>query len=119
MVRRPVRLGRHIARHGRVRLWRTSPHANPVDVAVGPDGAIWFTEFATARVGRLRPGRPIRQIDLGVHPTTIVTGRDGALWVLTTGEDPFPVDGGIARIDTSRHARPYYVRSTASAPAFG
>jgi virginiamycin B lyase len=109
----------HITRHGRVRLWRTARHANPVDVVVGPDGATWFTEFALARIGRLRPGRPIQEIELETHPTSIVTGRDGALWVLTAGDDPFPIDGGLARIETSGHVTEYDVRPTAIAPAFG
>jgi virginiamycin B lyase len=110
-----------IDRHGRIRIRRTRPGANPVDVATGPDGAVWFTEFGRHRVGRWTGGGAIHEYDLGfaLDPTTIVAGADGAMWTLTASEYPNSVDTGIARITGTGRVTPFYVRQTKVTPAFG
>jgi virginiamycin B lyase len=53
------------------------------DIVAGPDGAIWFTDGALNRIGRLEiNGTLSKTFDLPVDsgPRRIITGPDGALW---------------------------------------
>ncbi len=55
----------------------------PTDVAVGPDGAIWFTQFFTNYVGRLAPDGRLTEFPIPVPdsgPRYITAGPDGAVW---------------------------------------
>src|SRR6478609_2841734 len=74
---------------------------NPGSIAVGPDGALWFTSGFVAgnsRIGRITTGGAITsfgdpgQIDV---PHSITAGPDGAMW-FTAGESG--VDGAVGRI---------------------
>jgi virginiamycin B lyase len=58
--------------------------AHPHDPAVGPDGALWFTEQMTNKLGRLDPLTgsfkefPLKLEDSGPHG--LVADRDGNIW---------------------------------------
>ncbi len=58
--------------------------AHPHDPAVGPDGALWFTEQMTNKLGRLDPRTgsfkefPLKLEDSGPHG--LVADRDGNIW---------------------------------------
>src|SRR5437879_5339971 len=55
--------------------------SHPGGIALGSDGAVWFTEIATGAIGRLL-GRAMTTYPLpqGGEPIAIVAGPDGALW---------------------------------------
>jgi streptogramin lyase len=59
-----------------------TPNAAPVGIAVGPDGAMWFTENNANKIGRLSAGSlteyPIPTA--ASSPYAITAGSDGALW---------------------------------------
>ena len=57
--------------------------AQPVGVAIGSDGALWFTEARADAIGRLRPDGSLKEFSLPIadgFPYGIVGGPDGALW---------------------------------------
>ena len=65
----------------------------PAKLAAGPDGNVWFTEPIGDRVGRITPLGQIERFPLPKYSRRgdIVTGPDGALWLMEEGE-------GIAEI---------------------
>lgn len=53
------------------------------DIAVGPDGNLWFTEGGFAKVGRITTAGAVTEFDLpdpAARPASIVAGPDGNLW---------------------------------------
>src|SRR5437016_5128718 len=56
--------------------------SQPEGIPTGPDGALWFTEYAADKIGRVTVGGAFTEFTLpaGRHPIEIVTGSDGALW---------------------------------------
>ena len=54
----------------------------PAELAVAPDGAVWFTDNGTAAVGRLAPDGTVRMFPVsgGRQPASIAIGPTGALW---------------------------------------
>jgi virginiamycin B lyase len=53
------------------------------DIAVGPDGNLWFTEGGRPKVGRITPDGQITEFTLpdpAASPSSIVAGPDGNLW---------------------------------------
>jgi poly(3-hydroxybutyrate) depolymerase/streptogramin lyase len=59
------------------------PGAEPFDVAVGPDGSAWFTEFAADKIGRISRSGAITQFKVPTAnsgPYQITEGPDGAMW---------------------------------------
>jgi virginiamycin B lyase len=85
-----------------------TPGADPTGITAGPDGAIWYTEPSTGRIGRIPAAGALTEFPLpeGSHPGAIVTGPDGALWFTDAGRigrittsgavTNFPVESGIA-----------------------
>ena len=71
--------------------------SNPMRIAVGPDGALWFTNFANDSIGRITTtGTVTNYTGPGIiQPYGIVAGPDGALWFTNSGSD------SIGRITTS------------------
>lgn len=80
-------------------------------ICLGPDGAIWFTEWKAAKIGRIGSDGTIQEFSLPSGQSTagsITPGPDGALWfslssaigrITTTGAVtlfslPSPIDGG-------------------------
>jgi serine/threonine protein kinase/sugar lactone lactonase YvrE len=60
-----------------------TPHSDPKAITHGPDGAIWFTEYETGKIGRITTVGAITEYVVpspDAHPSGIVTGPDGALW---------------------------------------
>jgi virginiamycin B lyase len=67
----------------------------PVGITAGPDGAVWFTQGSTNRIGRITPAGQITEYPVPTavsvpsggygplttsNPVALVTGADGALW---------------------------------------
>lgn len=63
--------------------------SDPVGIADGPDGNLWFTSSANDRIGRLTPeGQMLTTAPAGVDdPGDITTGPDGNLWFTSRGND--------------------------------
>jgi len=59
----------------------------PQEIVEGPDGAVWFTEYATGKVGRMSPDGQLTEVDLGSlsSPMGIASGPDGNVWVTAVG----------------------------------
>jgi streptogramin lyase len=55
-------------------------NAQPQGIAAGPDGNLWFTEYATQKIGRLTPTGVFTEFPVAGNPTTIASGPDGNLW---------------------------------------
>jgi virginiamycin B lyase len=57
--------------------------SQPFQIVAGPDGALWFTELAGNKIGRVTTAGVITEFPVptaGSQPTGIVAGPDGALW---------------------------------------
>jgi virginiamycin B lyase len=72
---------------GNVRQYPVDNRANPENITVGPDGALWFTHAGgDPSLGRIaagaRSGAKPKRFSMGgaTNPYGIVTGPDGALW---------------------------------------
>jgi streptogramin lyase len=61
-----------------------SPGANPYGIVTGPDGNLWFTEFAANQIARLNPTTGAVTEYGGLSPASgpqdITVGPDGNLW---------------------------------------
>lgn len=60
----------------------------PNNITLGPDGAVWFTEFQGNKVGRITTAGAITEFDIPTPnsaPRGIVAGPDGALWFVEYG----------------------------------
>ena len=66
-------------------------HGTPEDIALGPDGNLWFTEYQGFAIGRLTTSGTLTEFNLGQqgygYPDDIVAGPDGNLW-FTYYQDP-------------------------------
>lgn len=74
-------------------------NSDPLRITLGPDGNLWFTEFAVHKIGRITPAGVITEFPIPnspSYPTGICAGPDANLWF--TGIR-FP--GMIRRITTS------------------
>jgi virginiamycin B lyase len=69
---------------------------SPFSVALGADGAMWFTAFDSNKIGRITTDGAVSQFAaaVGAVPTNITAGPDGALW-FTDANDP-----AVGRITT-------------------
>jgi virginiamycin B lyase len=79
--------------------------SHPGGIALGSDGAVWFTELAVNAIGRLQ-GRTFSSYPLpqgGGEPIAIVAGPDGALWFAEYAGDR------IGRITTQGQITEYAV----------
>lgn len=54
----------------------------PMDITAGADGALWFTEFAGQRIGRITTGGVISETKAKDNPSPegIAAGPDGNIW---------------------------------------
>src|SRR5262245_4523867 len=60
--------------------------SHPEGITVGPHGALWFTEFAGQKIGRITTGGAITEFSVPPSfPIGITTGPDGALWFTESG----------------------------------
>jgi len=72
----------------KVRVFRVSNrNAVPLNIAAGPDGHLWFTEFAADAIVRMTPSGSMHSFALpGVtNPMGIVPGPLGRLWFTAAG----------------------------------
>ena len=76
-----------------------TPGSQPIKITTGPDGNIWFTEYA-GRIGRITPAGVITEFSDGITPgripAGITTGPDDNLWFVEI-DSP----GAVGRITTS------------------
>lgn len=57
--------------------------AEPGNIAAGPDGSLWFTEYKGQKIGRITPTGEISELAIptaDAHPEGIATGPDGNVW---------------------------------------
>ena len=67
----------------RLRISDATALSTPIGITSGPDGALWFTEYAAGRIGRITTGGVFTEYKLPAPssgPFGIVSGPDGALW---------------------------------------
>jgi virginiamycin B lyase len=59
-----------------------TPMSSPAGINPGPDGALWFAEQSSNKVGRITTNGVMTETAApsGSEPLEIVTGADGALW---------------------------------------
>jgi virginiamycin B lyase len=88
----------------------------PATIVDGPDGALWFTEQKSGKIGRISIAGKIREyaIPHGARsePFGIAAGADGALWFALAGSNR------IGRIDTAGKISTYPVPTEKSAPSW-
>ncbi|MCW2986225.1 MAG: vgb3, partial [Conexibacter sp.] len=61
--------------------------SNPTAITVGPDGALWFTEASSNKIGRITTAGAISEFPLptaNAQPNGIIAGADGNLWFTET-----------------------------------
>ncbi|HEX4441082.1 MAG TPA: S-layer homology domain-containing protein, partial [Thermoanaerobaculia bacterium] len=63
--------------------------SGPNGIGVGPDGAVWFTEFTKDKIGRVDGGGAIDEhpIPAGSATMAITAGADGNLWFSEYGKN--------------------------------
>ncbi|HEY0738468.1 MAG TPA: SMP-30/gluconolactonase/LRE family protein, partial [Herpetosiphonaceae bacterium] len=58
-----------------------TPAATPYDVAVAPDGSVWFSELSASAIGRLDPASGIiTEMPVTGSPRHIALTADGSVW---------------------------------------
>ena len=75
-----------------------SPNSAPQKIVVGPDEALWFTEFLGNKIGRWDPGWPITEYPIPTpasQPYGLTAARNGDLWFTETAT------GKIGRVEIS------------------
>ncbi|MGO8999650.1 MAG: Virginiamycin B lyase [Polyangiaceae bacterium] len=83
-----------------------TPESGPLDVAVGPDGKIWFIEFLTGKIGCINTdGTGVTEFTVpgsNSQPNGITAGPDGNIWFTDLGEKAIgwmaPAGGPITMI---------------------
>ena len=94
-----------------------NPGSFPHRITPGPDGAMWFTEYGSNRIGRVTTAGALTEFPLprpGVGPWDIVAGPDGALWFTETTD----AGNAIGRVTTAGQVTEYPLPS-AAAGAYG
>jgi virginiamycin B lyase len=93
--------------------------AVPTDIAVAPDGAVWFVQFRANNIGRLQDGQfaefAVAEENAGL--TGLAVAEDGAVWfgMLRVGSLGRLRDGEVRTFKLPRDdARPYSVAVDAS-----
>src|SRR5262245_61055452 len=60
--------------------------SHPEGITVGPDGALWFTEFSGQKIGRVTTAGFFTEFPVPPSfPSGITAGPDGALWFTESG----------------------------------
>jgi streptogramin lyase len=54
--------------------------ADPTDITLGPDNALWFSEFIGGKIGRMTTAGALTEYSAPNGPADITPGPDGALW---------------------------------------
>src|SRR5262249_35699786 len=77
---------------------------SPWDLVAGPDGATWFTERQSGKIGRITTAGAITEFTIPIpnsSPSGITVGPDGALWFTASGSGTTPPFAFIGRITTA------------------
>ena len=97
-----------------------SPNAEPIGIALGPDGNLWFTEWGpngSPRIGRITTSGVVTGFAAGLtaerQPVGIAAGPDGNLWFAE------PAGDRIGRITTSGVLTEFSAGITPDAEPFG
>jgi virginiamycin B lyase len=92
--------------------------SDPVGVALGLDGNVWFTEFDGNKIGKITPAGTITEFTLPTNslgqtsqPAVILRAPDGALWFTMTGASR------IGRITTAGQTSFFTTPTAVSGPA--
>src|SRR5262245_5846318 len=82
---------------GSITEFKVPSPGGPNSIALGPDGALWFTEVSRPAIGRMTTTGKVTSFPIASNasPVSIVAGPDGALW-FTEASGP-----GVGRITTS------------------
>lgn len=72
--------------------------SDPVELVVGMDHTIWFTEQGVSRLAHVLPNRTVEEYTVPAPPTGIAVGADGYLWFTEPSVDRIGRLGD--RIDT-------------------
>jgi virginiamycin B lyase len=90
-------------------------------VAVGSDGATWFTEFNEPKIGRVDPLGNITEyaIPSGNYGVEIAAGQSGTLWFTETVPTGGPNPAAVGSVSTSGSVAEYPVPNAASAQLQG
>lgn len=73
--------------------------AQPTDIAVGNDGAIWVVSSAQGTLSRIDlKNHAITQIRVGTDPAAVAVAPDGSVWVANSG------DGTVSRVSPDNDA---------------
>src|SRR5437763_489979 len=87
--------------------------SKPAWITSGPDGALWFTEFAKGQVGRITTAGAVTEYALpgpNSRPEGIASGPDGALWFTEFGA------AQVGRITTAGAVTEYALLRTGTQP---
>lgn len=59
----------------------------PLGIVAGPDGNLWFTEYACGKIGRITASGAVTEYTLpaGAAPRGLMVGPDGQLWFVEDG----------------------------------
>jgi streptogramin lyase len=91
--------------------------SEPLQIAAGPDGAVWFTEVVTNKIGRITPYGSISEFTVPTaasDPAGITLGPDGNLWFTETGGahvGRITTAGAITEFPITAGTAPYYITS--------
>ena len=80
------------------------PNSGAMDVTLGPDGALWYTDFGLNEIGRMTLQGAVTEYPVPaafVAPRSITVGPDGALWFTSD-------DAQVGRMDTTGGGFLYY-----------
>ena len=97
-----------ITTNGTLTLFNDPTGYFPQGITTGPDGALWFGE-SNGTIGRITTQGSVTHFKVGPEKaeiTSIVTGADGALWAIQTGNY---VPGKVIRLKTSGKVKSYKV----------
>jgi streptogramin lyase len=69
--------------------------SQPLEIASGPGGMMWFTENGANRIGSITPGGNFSEFQVSRSPRAIVAGPDRNLWFTSDGYVSRLTPGGI------------------------
>jgi len=89
--------------------------SQPQGIVTGPDGALWFTESSSNKIGRITTAESFSEYTIPTgasSPFGIAAGPDGALWFTENASNK------IGRINTAGSFTEYTIPTSSSHPYF-